>query len=181
MILAGCVTSAKHNMTALVMPQGVYKEVGDTGHWETRRHPVTGEVERIWVEEPNEEHPAAGAYEIECQANAIITGGLNSQGTTERWNSKGIYENVDFVELRVPPHVNLRRRDRITNITDGEGNIAWLEEDHPDEDGTIPPTVFQVRGSAPSMDIFNRTIEHFILLERAENQENYPSGGGNSG
>lgn len=180
MILQGCITSAKHNMTALVMPQpGLYEleDEEEKGRWVVKRHPVTGEVQRTWVDEPNTKYPDRGAYTITCQANAIITGGLNSQGTTERWTSKGVYENVDFLELRVPPNVTLRRRDRITNITDASGKIAWLEEDHPDENGEYPPTVFQVRGSAPSMDIFNRTIEHFNLLERAENQENYPSGG----
>lgn len=180
---AGCVTSAKYNMRALILPQtaGSYTppaEDGEEGHWETVQNPITGQIERVWVDAPVDDNPdtpgdesLTGARYISCQANAIITGGLNSQGTTERWTSKGEYQNVDFVEMRVSANTLIRRRDRVTNITGPNGDILWIEEDHPADDGTLPPTVFQVRGVAPSLDIFNRPIEQFILLERAENQE----------
>ena len=164
-------------MTATVMPQGTFVPPtveGETGHWETRQNPVTGDIERVWVEDVNEVHPDGGARVIKCQANAIITGGLNSQGTTERWTSKGSYENVDFVEMRVGPDVILKRRDRVTNILGPNGEQLWVEEDHPDASGNFPATVFQVRGVAPSLDIFNRPIENFVLLERAQNQESEP-------
>ena len=180
---AGCVTSAKYNMTALVLPQagGTYvppTDDGEEGYWKTVQDPITGFIRRVWIDGPVEDDPdtpqdesLTGSRVSECQENAIITGGLNSQGTTERWTSKGEYDNVDFVEMRVPVDTVLKRRDRVTNITQPNGDILWLEEDHPNEDGSVPATVFQVRGSAPSLDIFNRPIENFVLLERAENQE----------
>lgn len=185
--MAGCVTSAKYNMTALVLPQGTYQapkeedEHGpaiEQGYWRIEQDPIDGSPIRVWVDETFEDNPETpedesltGARTIACQANAIITGGLNSQGTTERWTTKGGYENVDFVELRVGPDTMLRRRERVTNIAGPDGTILWVEEDHPDERGIIPATVFQVRGVAPSLDIFNKHIENFVLLERAENQE----------
>lgn len=186
MILGGCITSAKFNMSALVLPQRAASFVppagGEEGYWKTRQNPVTGEIIREWINAPADAENPIGAYSIVCQANAVITGGLNSQGTTERWTTKGEYQNVDFVEMRVPPNVILKRRDRITNLAGQDGKILWLEEDHPvfDDEGnsTLPPTVFSVRGVAPSLDAFNNVMEHFVLLERAENQEVWPGGRG---
>lgn len=181
--MGGCITSAKYNMKALVLPQGVYQapveETGAAGYWEVQQDPISGDLIRVWVGEeipdnpdtPDHDESLGGARWITCQANAIITGGLNSQGTTERWTTKGGYENVDFVELRTPASIVLRRRERVTSITGPDGDVLWLEEDQPNTGGILPHTVFQVRGVAPSLDIFNRHIENFVLLERAENQE----------
>lgn len=191
--MGGCITSAKYSMKALVLPQGTYvpptPETEETpavvGYWQITQDPISGDLIRVWVDEvvpdlpetPDVDESLGGARWIKCQANAIITGGLNSQGTTERWTTKGEYENVDFVELRTPANIVLRRRERVTNISGADGQVLWLEEDQPGSDGKLPATVFQVRGVAPSLDIFNRHMENFVLLERAENQElGEPSG-----
>lgn len=184
-----CATSAKYDQMATLLRQG-YDSLTDAtenpdpntspsvnGKYVMEQHPVTGEIIRVWrsdyatVEDnpstPEDESLRTRAtIEFPCQARGIITGGLNSQGTTERWTSKGTYENVDFIELQVPKHILITKRDRITNVRDSRGNIIWREE----EFGSFKPTVFDVRGVTPSLDPFGSLVEYFVLLERAEIQ-----------
>lgn len=178
-----CVTSAKYDQTATLLRQGYVSNVLpiDTpenieekqGHFRIRKHPLTGEPIREWIEIPLEDdestpdiNESEQVFTFQCQARSVITGGLNSQGTTERWNSKGGYENVEFVEIQIPKNVIVTKRDRITNIRDSRGNVIWREE----EGGLFTPTVFDVRGVAPSLDPFGSVIEYFALLERSEIQ-----------
>lgn len=176
-------TSAKYDQTATLLRQGYASNVPapvDTpevieakdGHFRIRKHPITGEPIREWIEIPLEDDPTTDidesqlVFTFQCQARPIITGGLNSQGTTERWTSKGDYENVDYVEIQIPKSVIVTKRDRITNICDSRGNVIWREE----EGGSFKPTVFDVRGVAPSLDPFGSVVEYFALLERSEIQ-----------
>lgn len=179
----GCITSSKYEQVATLLRQGFtgetdytedLLETGETtGHYEYIQHPVTGEVERVWVEVPLPDNPdtpdvneSDNVFTFKCQARGIITGGLNSQGTSERFTSKGAYENVDFIEMQVPKDVIITKRDRVTNITNSRGEIVWREEEH----GSFKPTIFDVRGVTPSLDPFGSLVEWFVLLERSEIQ-----------
>ena len=176
----GCVTSSKYDQVATLLRQGyappseTQEEGSVEGHYVYKQHPITGEVIREWVTIPlvpdNLDTPdineAENVFTFKCQARGIITGGLNSQGTTERWTSKGTYENVDYIEMQVPKDVRITKRDRVTNITNSHGEVVWLEE----EFGRNTPTIFDVRGVTPSLDPFGFLVEWFVLLERSEIQ-----------
>lgn len=180
----GCITSAKYDQTATLLRQGYSTSnpadpVEESGYYKIQKHPITGEPIRVWVGGRLEDDPdtpdideSEGVFRFECQARPIITGGLNSQGTTERWTTKGAYENVDFIEIQFPKDIIVTKRDRITDITDSRGNYIWVEE----EGGSFRPTVFDVKGVAPSLDPFGSVIEYFAMLERAEVQEGTHSG-----
>lgn len=191
----GCITSAKYDQKATLLRQGYASDApairpakdteddnysGLEGGYEMVQHPVTGQIERVWVpakipvpgavDDPTttgeDEREDLQVFRFECQARPIITGGLNSQGTTERWTTKGTYENVDFIEVQFPANIVVTKRDRITNITDSRGNVIWREEEH----GSFKPTIFDVQGVAPSLDPFGSVIEYFALCKRAESQ-----------
>ena len=187
-----CVTSAKYDQVATLLRQGYSPEIDtndpNEGHYVYEQHPITGEVVRRWVEVPLPDDPDTGIDEstnvltFRCQARGIITGGLNSQGTTERWTSKGTYENIDYIEMQVPKGVTITKRDRVTNITNSRGEVVWREE----EFGRNTPTIFDVRGVTPSLDPFGHLVEWFVLLERSEiqtlsGQEERGTGEQNSG
>lgn len=187
-----CATSAKYDQNATLLRQGYSEhdiEYSDevlrgevdhplAGGYVTKQHPITGEYIREWksLEElyeltPDEDvsgetNPQPPVLTFPCQARSIITGGLNSQGTTERWTTKGSYENIDFIEMVVPKNILITKRDRITGITNSRGEVVWREEEH----GKFTPTVFDVRGVAPSLDPFGSLVEWFILCERAQIQ-----------
>lgn len=182
----GCITSLKYDQTATLLRQGygssvpiigtdevLHEDSETTGPYVTKQDPITGAIIRVWEpaiivpDDPatpdiNEEQ----VFNFECQARGIITGGLNSQGTAERWTSKGTYENVDFVEMQVAPSVIITKRDRVTNIRNSRGEIVWREEEY----GSMKPTVFDVRGVMPSLDPFGSLVEWYVLLERTEDQ-----------
>lgn len=173
--------SAKYDQTATLLRQGYASDAPTTndeethgdlgGHYEFSTHPITGEIIRVWREvtipdDPETDFDERQVFEFKCQARPVITGGLNSQGTAERWTTKGSYENVDFVELFIPKGVIITKRDRVTNIKDSRGRVVWVEEEH----GSFEPTVFDVRGVAPSLDPFGSVVEYFALLERSEIQ-----------
>lgn len=181
----GCVTSAKYEQTATLLRQGQASDAPiinpediteGGGSWVTEYHDVTGEPIRVWIPADEDtgfpDDPATleeedrQVFNFPCQARSIITGGLNSQGTTERWTTKGTYDNVDYIEIQVPPNVLITKRDRITNVTDSNGKVIWREEEY----GAFTPTVFDVLGVAPSLDPFGSVVEYFILAARAEIQ-----------
>lgn len=173
--------SAKYDQTATLLRQGhavdsAVEGSGEdedlNGHYVIKTHPITGEIIRIWEEGGIPDNPytdideSTTVAEFKCQARPVITGGLNSQGTSQRWTTKGSYENVEYVELYIPKGVVVTKRDRVTNIKDSRGRVIWREEEH----GNLKPTVFSVRGVAPSLDPFGSVVEYFALLERAEIQ-----------
>lgn len=183
----GCVTGLKYEQFLTVRRQGFsagapVKDVDPSatspqGEYITQQHPVTGEVIRVWVpareivtpddETTPEYDPVYGdKIKIPCQARAIITGGINVQGTAERWTSKGEYENVDFIKVHIPSNYTITKRDQITNISDSRGNVVWLEEEY----GRFTPTVFDVTGVSPSVDPFGSLVEWVVMARRADIQ-----------
>lgn len=161
-----CINSSKFNMTALVLNQGVTSP--DTeGQWASKQDPDTGEIIRVWSGDSDSGTVGNQPNVISCLARAVIDGGIRVAGTTERWNTAGMYENVDFVKMSCPAESKITKRDRVTNIADTNGKIIWREEEY-----DSAPTVFEVLGVAPVLGPFGELMEWSILLQRAEVQSN---------
>lgn len=171
---AGCLTGARFSMKATVLQQGSTNapppDPDVYGDWVLQQDPLTGEFVRVWVPRPDpdpntlpNENVTIG--DIDCLARGIVDGGIRVAGTTERFGDT--YENIDFVKLWVPAGGYVpTKRDRITNIREENGHIAWV-----DEESVADPaksTVFNVNGVTPLFNAFNQVVEYFLLLERAE-------------
>lgn len=164
-----CLTGARFTMNAEVLrwegvTQGDDNDVSE-GQWETFQDPITGEVMNNWVpgsldnpSTPNVDPTSVRT--IDCLARGIVDGGIRVAGSTERFGDT--YENIEYVKLWVPARIKLTKRDRITNIRAKRGGeVIWTNEDG-------SPLVFNVNGVSPLFDAFNRPVESFVLLERAE-------------
>ena len=171
-----CLTGARFTMNAEVLrhdwaSNDAIANPGSQpeGYWEQYQDPITGEILNNWVPGdgtiPNDDPltpdvDERGIRTIDCLARGIVDGGIRVAGSTERFGDT--YENIEFVKLWTPSRVKLTKRDRVTNIRAKRGgNVIWT-----DEDGA--PIVFNVNGVTPLFDAFNRHVENFILLERAE-------------
>jgi len=160
----GCLVSSKYNMTATILTQGPTAPVtpeGD-GHWEQKQDPDTGEIIRVWVEDSDPDTPGTQTRTVPCMVRGVIVGGVRAAGTTERFDPKGVYENIDFVKMNFPADVVITKRDRITNVTGPDGTVIWKEEEF-----SGAPTVFDVLGITPVVDPFGMLVENFALLQRA--------------
>lgn len=167
----GCLTTARFSMTGTLLHQG--NENGPTpdpdgyGTWEKQQDPLTGEVVRVWVPatvDPNIADDTVTIGDFACEARGIVDGGIRVAGTTERFGPN--YLNIDYVKMWVPAGTTITKRDRITNIRDRDGHLAWV-----DEESIANPakaTVFNVNGATPLFNAFNKLTEWFVLLERAE-------------
>lgn len=166
-----CLTGSRFTMKMTLLHRGDAAPTPDPdqyGEWVSSQDPLTGEIVRIWV--PAENNPDTPADEsittnqYKCLARGIVDGGIRVAGTTERFGD--MYENIDYVKMWVPANVLITKRDRVTNIMDAKGHIRWIDE----ESLTNPAraTVFNVNGVTPLFDAFNRCVEQFVLLERAE-------------
>lgn len=175
-----CLTSARYNMTALVLVPGADTDqnndvtpTDNTGHYEYQQDPDSGAIVRVWVPDaPQPGDPAvpvdsgaAAGRRIPLMARGIIDGGIRVAGTTERYTPGGVYENIDFVSIKFPADVVLTKRDRITDIRNAAGILLWKEEEFDDS-----ATVFDVLGVTPVTDPFGNYIENSALLQRAEVQ-----------
>lgn len=166
-----CLRGPLYSMEAeLVPPDYEVTEIPDgspSGYFESYQDPLTFEILRRWVptddpETPEDESGGRTALTFPCMARGIIDGGIRVAGTTERFGDT--YENIDYVRLKVPAHVRITKRDRVTNIREKKGGIVLWR----DEEGDGKPTIFNVNGVTPVLDGFNRHIENFVLLERAD-------------
>lgn len=150
-------------------------EIEKYGEWVENQSPLSGEIVKVWVPfEDQPDNPDTPDYNefkfatIPCLARGIVDGGIRVAGTTERFGEN--YENVDFIRLWIPANVLLTKRDRVTNIRTNKGQIVWVDEEFDDPADLTPPkaTLFNVNGVTPLFDAFNKHIENFVLLERAE-------------
>lgn len=171
-----CITGAKFTMNAEVLRYtGVTTGGVAPGTWANNQDPITGEILNKWepikqVDNPDTEvnESAEPPYTINCIARGVVSGGVQAAGTTQKFGDN--YQNIDFVHMWTPPHIQLTKRDQVTNIRSKNGQVVWLDEEYIDEeypDGTRP-TIFNVNGVTPIFDPFNRHIENFVLLEKAE-------------
>ncbi len=135
------------------------------GTWDSYQDPISFEIRNVWV--PAEDtDPGPGVdpewSTIPCIVRGIVDGGIRVAGTTERFGDT--YENIDYVKMWVPASVRITKRDRITNIRDRRGGtVIWRDEESDDA-----PTIFNVNGVTALFDAFNRHVENFVLLERAD-------------
>jgi hypothetical protein len=174
-----CLTGARFTMSATLLhqndpyaPEGEI-DLGIYGEWVNSQDPLTGEIVRVWkpFEDPIPETPdneTVTLGNIPCLARGIVDGGIRVAGTTEWFGDD--YRNIDFVKLWTPPHIQISKRDRVTNIRDATGKIRWLDEEYSDPRLTEVPraTVFNVNGVTPLFDAANRLVEWYVMLERAE-------------
>lgn len=177
-----CLTGARFNMNAEVLtwagseppptPTSDNELPAPSGDWVTYQDPITGEIYNDWKpgegvvvipddpDTPDVDETAYDTKTIPCLARGIVDGGIRVAGSTERFGD--MYENIDFVKLWVPAHIKLKKSDRITNIRDRRnGHVLWKD----DEDA---PIIFNVNGVVPLFNAFNKHVESFVLLERAD-------------
>lgn len=168
-----CLRGPLYSMEAeLVPPEYEETELPDmgspTGYFESYQDPLTFEILRRWVptDDPGtpdvDESDGRTALTFPCMLRGIIDGGIRVAGTTERFGEN--YENIEYVKLKVPAHIQITKRDRVTNLREkAGGKVLWRDEEN---DGA--PTIFNVNGVTPVMDGFNRHIEWFVLLEKVQ-------------
>lgn len=140
------------------------------GEWINSQDPLTGDIVRKWIPYPDD--PSTPGRDesvhfgtIPCLARGVVDGGIRVAGNTEWFGSE--YENMEFVKMWTPPKVKLTKRDRVTNIRNKKTDqILWVDEER--VDGSYQATVFNVNGVTPLFDAFNKHVENFVLLERAE-------------
>lgn len=164
-----CITGTRFTMNAEVLrwnaiTEGTEEDVTE-GHWESYQDPITGEIRNDWIPGTPDNPSIPGDQStvlrtIDCLARGIVDGGIRVAGSTERFGDE--YTNVEYVKLWTPARTRITKRDRITNIRAKRGgDVVWT-----DEDGA--PVVFNVNGVTPLFDAFNRHVENYVMLERAE-------------
>ena len=176
-----CLTSARFNMTADILRQGVDAATPtpdpdntEYGSWQYQQDPLTHQIVREWVPSPivadDPSTPTvdeARVLTVPCIARGIIDGGIRVAGTTERFGEQ--YQGVDFVRITFPANVVITSRDRITNIRGANGEILWLDEEvDPMDSANWRATVFDVLGVSPVPDPFGQLIEQTALLTKSE-------------
>lgn len=174
--MSSLLTATRFTMRATVLKQGDVTQdpvdPNDFGEWVDSQDPITGQIVRVWQPYPDDpdtpipENVKFGT--IKCLARGIVDGGIRVAGTTERFGDT--YENIDYVKMWTPTNVRLTKRDRITNIRSKDGHVFWADEEYDNENDDVPPqaTVFNVNGVTPLFDAFNKHVENFVLLERAD-------------
>ncbi|QGH76362.1 hypothetical protein SEA_DAUBENSKI_54 [Streptomyces phage Daubenski] len=160
-----CLLSSRFNMRATVLRQvGTNPQENPGGHWTTQQDPETGDIIRVWVPDEDADEPGDQTLVIKCMVRGVTNGGIRVAGTTQRYSE--VYENIDWATLVFPRSVTLSKRDRITNVSNGKGEIIWREE----EIEGSPPTVFLVMGVTPVVDPFGNHVENTALIQRAQVQ-----------
>lgn len=170
------VTTARYTMRATILrptdPNATDPvDPNVAGHWVDKQDPLTGEVVRVWepipVDDPvTPSDESVSVSEIWCMARGIVDGGIRAAATTEDFDD--IYRNVDIINIWVPKKYRLTKADRVTNIRSRDGSILWRDEELESPTTPFRATVFNVNGVIPVLDPFNRHIDNFCLLERAE-------------
>lgn len=145
----------------------------DYGRYVDKQDPLTGEIVRVWEPYPDDQttpdvNETATFGTIKCLARGIVDGGIRVAGTTERFGDT--YENIDYVKMWLPARTIVTKRDRITNITNPGGHVLWIDEEYDDNNPlTLPKaSMYNVNGVTPLFDAFNKLVEWFVLLERAQ-------------
>lgn len=165
-------TKARFTMRADILRLGEAApddwDIDDYGVWVDNQDPLTGDIVQIW--EPYPDDPDTDDVDesvklgtIKCIARGVVDGGIRVAGSTERFGD--MYQNIDYVKMWVPAKTIIQKNDRITNIRDRCGHLMWLDEFH---EGNPRAIVFNVNGIVPLYDAFNKRVEKFILLERAD-------------
>ena len=180
-MLRRSVIGARYTMRATILRASTANsepvDLTSDGSWVEKQDPITGEIVTVWEpapETPTSDNPNDSpdlnsdvrVDEIWCWARGIVDGGVRAAATTEDFDD--IYRNVDIINMWVPRNYRISKRDRVTNIRTPDGHILWRDEEHEDSTDPLRATVFNVNGVIPVLDPFNRHIDNFCLLERAE-------------
>lgn len=155
-----CLSSTRFSMTAtLINPSSVFEDIANPAEaFEGSQDPLSGEIVRKW-----DKKKVSKTKQFPCLARGIVAQGIRGQGNTEDFGA--IYASIEYVRIWLPPYVNLKKDDKITDIRDSTGQIVFMDEEYLKEPRA---TIFNVEGVTPMMDPLNRMYEKWALLERAQ-------------
>jgi hypothetical protein len=130
----GCLTSAKYHSYADIM------EVVST------QNPATKEISRTWTVTDT----------FLCDAQSIKSDGASETSSNKKFNK----EYTEEQRIKIVSKRKLNKRQRITNLTDKNGNIIW----------TVPgisqeASVFEIASVSPLFDIFGNVIEYEVMAK----------------
>ena len=166
-----CFTSSKYDCTAVILKPFGSPETTVSGHWEEIEDPISGSIQRIWVEDSSPS-PGTQKITIDCVARGFINTGIRILGTTEDIGS--LYKKIDLVKIQFGALVHLTDADKITEIrSKTTGALIWREEEMEQLSSGVwveIPTVFDVKGVTPIVSPMIGHTENFAILERSEIQ-----------
>lgn len=137
------------------------------GTWVNNQDPITGEIISAWVPGTIDNPDTMDVDEeatnniVPCFVQGIYNSGIRAAGADERFGAE--YFNIEYLKMWVPAGVRISKRDRVTNIRDGNGSLAFIDEEYNDR-----TTVYNVQGVTPRFDPWNKPVDQFILLEKVE-------------
>ena len=100
---------------------------------------------------------------VPCYVKGIISNSASSRGgDKETFSTKYGYQQ--FLEVRTLKKLTLR--EKITNISNKDGDVIYEELNYP----TNTPTVFEVTGTTPITDPFGQILGYNSTIRRSENQ-----------
>jgi hypothetical protein len=159
---SNAITTARFNMTAVILSDTVFS-TDPAAHMQ---NPDTGEIIRTWRADTDPNATGVQKRKIYCTAFPIISKTARGAGTAEVITPQGALLTTDTVLMKFDRSIILSKIDRVTDITDSEGNVMWKEEED-----TGLPTVFEVNGVSPVPGPFGTHIEYHAILHRAEVQD----------
>ena len=129
----------------------LYKHTADIYTVSEVSNKQTGQKLRTWTYQDS----------IQCYAKPVATTG---KSLAARETFAKLYEAYSYIRVKTPRRVDLT--SKITNIK-SEDNVMWMEDDG-------EPTVFEVVGIVPIMDIFSSLMGYELLCNRSSDQRINP-------
>jgi hypothetical protein len=168
----GCFAGAKYDMTAIILRPAGSPQTTTTGEWQYVQDPITGAIERKWVEVDTPAAPGVERLKINCTVRGFPDSGIRILGTSESVDE--LFRKTDLVKMYFPAKVHLSDNDRVTEVRWRKtGQLIWREEERERmQSGQWVefPTVFNVKGVIPVITPLVGHMESFAMLERAEVQ-----------
>ena len=161
-VFPNAITTARFNMTATILSQSGF----GTSPESQAQDLDTGEITRTWRADTDSHTVGIQKRTIHCTAFPIISKTARGAGTAEVLTPNGRLLSTDTVLMKYDKAVIISKLDRITDITDVDGNVMWKEEED-----TGLPTVFEVNGVSPVPGPFGTHIEYHAILHRADVQD----------
>jgi hypothetical protein len=101
---------------------------------------------------------------VPCHVKGVISNSATTRSSDKQLFSNK-YLNDQVIQVRTIEKLTIR--EKVTNITDSQGNVIWTEINYPND----TPTVFEVMGTTPVTDPFGRVIGYNSAMKRSENQQ----------
>lgn len=153
-----CLTSAQYSMKVTVLSKKaapVHQVV----------NPITFAVTSSWTTDGDNTTAAQEpARTIDCSVNTFSNATYKSSQNNISAADIALSIN-EFLEMRCGPTTKIDTNDRITNIRDSSGKIAWVEE----ESNNVP-TVYSVVSVTPILGPFKAVVEKYVVLRRSDVQ-----------